>query len=107
MQKQGLPLPTAIKDLGDAVLARLREEFSITTVEEFISASAHSGDHLRVHLCLTSEQWNKACQTGRSLLSSETAGRLQRPVHSRFAKGAALIPGLQPGSDLSRYLGRE
>jgi len=107
MQKQGLRLANAIPDLGEDALARLRDEFSIITVEEFISASARSGDQLRLHIGLTREQWDKACRTGRNLISTETASRLERPIGGRFPKGAVLAPGILANSDLSRHLGRE
>ena len=107
MQKPGSPLKGSITDLGGEVLTRLRDEFSITTVEELVSASTRGGDNLRLHLGLTPVKWASICDAARKFLSPETVSHLERPIPSRLPKGATFGSGLARGCALGKHLASE
>jgi hypothetical protein len=105
MQKTGpslihlaIPLPTKILD-------RLRDEFSITTAEELVSAAANRASHLRRALNLTLDQWIDLLLPAYEAVEPTLRDFFAEPLASPFGKGAALNKTENVPADYQNYLG--
>ena len=104
MQKAGqsliwltIPLPTEILD-------RLRDEFSITTAEELISAAANRASHLRGALGLTPDQWIDLVLPAYEAVEPSVRDFFAEPLASTFGKGAVLNKAENLPADYQSYL---
>jgi hypothetical protein len=60
MSKEGLSLSELVPPFPRAIVKPLREEFSISTAEEFVTAVAYRGEMLRKSLGIQGLAWKKA-----------------------------------------------
>ena len=104
MQKQGHALRSLDCSLSPSARDALRDQFSITTAEELVSAATHSSDALREHLQLTDEAWQTTLTAARAACSPEL---IKEAAPQKYAKGAVLKRAGDVRPDLDKFLTRE
>ena len=107
MVKQGHRLEESVPDLPKNLLVRLRDDFSISTVEEFVAANARASEKIRKHLQLSEVVWNNIVHKSKSVLSDDMIQKLEAPVLQKFAKGALKDLGNKDAGDLEQFITRE
>jgi hypothetical protein len=105
MPKTGHPLNQFATPWPAEVLRRLRDDFSITTAEELISAAANSAPHLRSALELDLHRWNDLVQRAYDAVEPSIRDFLAEPLASPFGKGAVLNETENLPPDYQKYLG--
>ncbi len=104
MQKMGHPLTQFAIPLPAVTLERLCDEFSITTAEELVSASANCAAHLRIALDFTRHGWDDMVRLAYNSVEPSIRDFLLAPFASPFGKGAVLCKNENLPGDYSRYL---
>jgi len=105
MQKTGQSLIQLTIPLPAEILDRLRDEFSITTAEELISAAAHRASHLRRALGLTPDQWIDLVLPAYEAVEPSVRDFFAEPLALPFGKGAVLNRTENLPADYQSYLG--
>ncbi len=90
MKRNGYRVAALSSILPAKFVRSLRDEFSITTAEEFVWAVSQAGEQIRKHLKMDKKQWDKIVREVRSALPRSVLTRMQRPSTTRFSKGAIL-----------------
>ena len=104
MQKTGRPLNQLPISLPEEILDRLCDEFSITTAEELVSASANRASHLRIALGFTRHQWDDLVRLAYNDVEPSIRDFLTEPLATPFGKGAVLCKNQNLPGDYLRYL---
>lgn len=107
MKKQGHRIEESVPDFPKNLLVRLRDDFSISTVEEFVVANARAAEKIRVHLQVSEPFWNNIVYKTKSVLSDDVIRELETPVLHKFSKGALKGLGNKDAGDLEQFLTRE
>jgi hypothetical protein len=105
MQKTGQSLTQLAITPPSEILNRLRDEFSITTAEELVSAAANRASHLRHALNLTLEQWIDLLLPAYQAVKPSVRDFFAEPLASPFGRGAVLNKTENLPADYQSYLG--
>lgn len=104
MRKTGRPLDQLTVSLPIEILDRLREEFSITTAEELISAAANRASHLRRALDLSLNEWIDLVLPAYEAVEPAIRDFLAERLVLPFGKGAVLNETENLPRDYKNYL---
>ena len=102
VKKPGHALVDVAADFPESVLRGLRNDFSITTAEELISADRISGERLRESLAVDPSKWTALMKEVRAVLPPHEVQRLTTTIPAR--PGGAKLTKLSP-QQLKRYAG--
>ena len=105
MQKMGHPLNQFAIPLPAEILDHLCDEFSITTAEELVSASANCAAHLRNALDFPRHEWDDLVRLAYNAVEPSIRDFLAEPLVSPFGKGAVLCKSQNLPGEYLRYLG--
>ena len=105
MQKMGHPLNQLTIPLSAEILDRLGAEFSITTAEELVAASANRAAHLRNALNLTKQEWDDMVRLAYNAVDPSVRDFLAESLVSPFGKGAVLTRTEKLPDDYPTYQG--
>ena len=104
MRKTGQPLGQLTAPVPTGIIDRLRDEFSITTAEELISAAANRAAHLRRALDLTLDEWIALVLPAYEAVEPTIRDFLAERLVLPFGKGAVLNETESLPDDYPNYL---